>query len=182
MKSREHVVTNGRAVFYASMWEDLKKAATNCGWALGLHGSLNSDMDIMAMPWTENAVSPEELISELCKCFTGYEELRRDVIVSQNKPNNRLVYTLPIWADFYLDINIITSSPPLPSAEQQGWISVKDGTPTFGNVIVCIGGKSMGAFCNHYKELIIGGYVRTEEVTHWMPLPSPPVEEKDTKK
>lgn len=24
MKSREHVITNGRAVFYASMWEDFK--------------------------------------------------------------------------------------------------------------------------------------------------------------
>jgi len=50
MKSREHVVTNGRAVFYAAMWEDLRNAALDKGWALALHGSLASDMDIMAMP------------------------------------------------------------------------------------------------------------------------------------
>ena len=31
MKSREHVVTNGRAVFYACLWEDFRKAALDCG-------------------------------------------------------------------------------------------------------------------------------------------------------
>lgn len=107
MKSREHVTTNGRAVFYASMWEDLKNAALNCGWALGLHGSLNTDMDIMAMPWTETATPPYKMISELCKCFTDSEDVERTVEISNDKPNNRVVYTLSIWADFYLDINII---------------------------------------------------------------------------
>jgi len=107
MKSREHVTTNGRAVFYASMWEDLKNAAMDCGWALGLHGSLNSDMDIMAMPWTKDAKSIEYMIDKLCECFSGNDDLKKTILVSDDKPNNRVVYTLPIWADFYLDINII---------------------------------------------------------------------------
>ena len=54
-KDRRCVTTNGRAVFYAVMWEDLRNAALDVGWALALHGSLNSDMDIMAMPWVEDA-------------------------------------------------------------------------------------------------------------------------------
>ncbi len=107
MKSREHVTTNGRAAFYACMWEDLKTAALNSGWALGLHGSLSNDMDIMAMPWTEDSVSAWEMIGELCKCFTDAGELRSSVRVSADKPNNRVVYTISIWADFYLDINVI---------------------------------------------------------------------------
>jgi hypothetical protein len=89
MKSREHVTTNGRAVFYAAMWQDLKDAAKSHGWALGLHGSLNSDMDIMAMPWDEHANSVDLMISSICNCFTE---------------SNRVVYTLSIWADFYLDM------------------------------------------------------------------------------
>lgn len=60
MKSREHITCNGKAAFYASIYDDLRNAAMDCGWALGLHGSLSSDMDIMAMPWTENAKSVEE--------------------------------------------------------------------------------------------------------------------------
>lgn len=39
MKSREHVTTNGWAVFYASMWDDLRQAAMDKGWALAPMGS-----------------------------------------------------------------------------------------------------------------------------------------------
>ena len=114
-KSREHVTTNGRAAFYASLWPDLREAALDCGWALGLHGSLASDMDIMAMPWTENAIHPLEMILKLKKCFTDTK-----IDVSETPmPNNRMVYILSIWADFYLDINIIQRQvePSIPTRE-----------------------------------------------------------------
>ncbi len=108
MKSREHVITNGRAVFYASMWEDLKNAALDCGWALGLHGSLNSDMDIMAMAWTEDAKTIDEMIKSLESCFTIPETgFYKQTTINYDKPNNRVVYTVHIFADFYLDINVI---------------------------------------------------------------------------
>lgn len=110
MKSREHVTTNGRAVFFACMWEDLKNAALSHGWALGLHGSLSSDMDIMAMPWDEHASAVEIMIEQLCICFTDSAQLQDTLKVSKDKPNNRVVYTLSIWADFYLDINVIQSA------------------------------------------------------------------------
>ena len=106
-KSREHVTTNGRAAFYASLWPDLREVALDCGWALGLHGSLASDMDIMAMPWTEEAIPALEMILKLKKCFSDTK-----IDVSETPmPNNRMVYTLSIWADFYLDINIIQTLP-----------------------------------------------------------------------
>jgi hypothetical protein len=40
---------NNKAVFYAAIYGDLRDKALECGWALGLHGSLNSDMDIMVL-------------------------------------------------------------------------------------------------------------------------------------
>jgi len=107
MKSREHIVTNGRAVFYACLWEDLRNAALDCGWALGLHGSLSSDMDIMAMPWVENAKSVDEMIESLESCMTKPDERIFKTTKTTAKPNNRIVYTIHIFSDFYLDINII---------------------------------------------------------------------------
>jgi hypothetical protein len=104
MKDRETVTTNGRAVFYAAIWNDLRQAAMNKGWALALHGSLASDMDIMAMPWTEHASSADEMIEALKACFTDSPQIR---VTNTPMLNQRLVYTLSIWADFYLDINII---------------------------------------------------------------------------
>lgn len=109
-KDNKIITTNGRAAFYASMWPDFKDAALKCGWALGLHGSLASDMDIMAMPWTEEATPAEEMIKALSDCFTESPFSHEHRIPHKGKPNGRIVYTMSIWADFYLDINIIDSS------------------------------------------------------------------------
>ncbi|MEO1254632.1 MAG: hypothetical protein AAFY41_07085 [Bacteroidota bacterium] len=79
MKDREAVTTNGRAVFYASMWNDFRQAAMDHGWALGLHGSLANDMDIMAMPWTKNASHVSEMILSLRRCFGK----SKDIIVTE---------------------------------------------------------------------------------------------------
>lgn len=113
MKDREAITTNGRAAFYAAIWNDLRQAALNKGWALALHGSLASDMDIMAMPWTEEASEVDEMIEGIKNCFTDSDLM--DIQIT-DKPNNRRVYTLSIWADFYLDINIINEKKyhPLP--------------------------------------------------------------------
>lgn len=104
MKDRESVTTNGRAVFYAAMWDDLRRAAMSKGWALALHGSLSSDMDIMAMPWVDGASDDHEMIEALKKCFTDADRMR---LIVSDAPNGRRVFTIPIWSDFYLDINVI---------------------------------------------------------------------------
>lgn len=109
MKDRKEITTNGRAAFYATIWNDLRQAAMNCGWALGLHGSLASDMDIMAMPWIEDATTADIMIKNLIKCF-GFSDFWIEYqmqVDRTSKPNGRVVYTIPIYADFYLDINVI---------------------------------------------------------------------------
>ena len=106
-KDRESITLNGKAAFYASIYDDLKNAAIKCGWALGLHGSLQSDMDIMAMPWTEGAKPVDEMIQALSDCFTDNPWKGHHIIPHYDKPNNRVVYTMSIWADWYLDINVI---------------------------------------------------------------------------
>jgi len=108
--SNKHIVTNGKAAFYAVIIEDLKKAALNCGWALGLHGSLNNDMDIMAMPWTEDAKPVEDMIRALSDCFTDNPFKDEHLKPFYGKPNRRVVYTISIWADFYLDISVIQNA------------------------------------------------------------------------
>ena len=121
-KSREHIVTNGRAAFYASIWPDLLKAANDCGWALGLHGSLANDMDMMAMPWIEEAKPVEDLMQALSDCFTGNMWKDGHIVPHTGKPNNRIVYTMSIWADLHLDINIISNEYALPvSDEDELW-------------------------------------------------------------
>ena len=107
MKSREAITSNGKAVFYASIYNDLCQKALSCGWALGLHGSLSNDMDIMAMAWTDDAKPVEEMIQALSDCFDKSPFKDMHTVPHYGKPNNRVVYTMSIWGDFYLDINVI---------------------------------------------------------------------------
>ena len=106
-KNREAVTCNGRAAFYAAMWDDIRQCAMDCGWAVALHGSLASDMDIMAMAWTEGAVPFRQMTDKIANLFTGNGLAENYFITYSEKPHNRVVATIPIWADFYLDISAV---------------------------------------------------------------------------
>lgn len=109
MKNREAVTCNGRSAFYACMWNDIRQCAMDNGWAVALHGSLNSDMDIMAMPWVENAVTFSELINKIAELFDG-NDIALIYSIHYDKPHNRAVATIPIFGDFYLDISAIVKA------------------------------------------------------------------------
>lgn len=108
-KNRQAVTCNGRTAFYACMYEDIRQCAMDCGWAVSLHGSLASDMDIMAMPWVDNATTFKEMIDRVSKLFKDNDMSSQYVITYNEKPHNRVVATIPIWTDFYLDISTITA-------------------------------------------------------------------------
>lgn len=117
-KDRQAITCNGRPAFYASMYEDIRQCAMDRGWAVALHGSLASDMDIMAMPWTEQAVPFRSLIDTISKLFDGNDLAENYSITYDEKACNRIVATIPIWADFYIDISTIGQIPKKPIAAQ----------------------------------------------------------------
>ena len=110
-KNREAVTCNGRPAFYASMYEDIRKCAMDSGWAVALHGSLSSDMDIMAMPWAKEAIKFEELVNKISRLFDENSLSENYTITYDEKSHNRIVATIPIWADFYIDISTIEAVP-----------------------------------------------------------------------
>ena len=104
-KDRSSVTCNGRPAFYASMYEDIRKFAMDNGWAVALHGSLSSDMDIMAMPWAETAIGFEKFIAKIADLFDDNILSANYLITFNEKPFGRTVATIPIWEDFYIDIS-----------------------------------------------------------------------------
>lgn len=106
-KTRDEVKTNGRAVFYTVLWESFRKAALDCGWTLALHGSMASDMDIMGMPWVEDAESIETLVSKLNDCIDNTIWKDYNFKPYYGKPHKRIVYNLSIFGDFYIDLSVM---------------------------------------------------------------------------
>ena len=83
--------------FYAIMFEPLKAIALKFGYNLVLHGSLNRDMDLIAIPWNDELGSVEEMINEFCEYVGG--KLNPDV--KRDAPHGRKWYTIDIYRGGY---------------------------------------------------------------------------------
>ncbi len=57
---------------YAYYFLQLKEIALTYGYNLVLHGSLNRDLDLIAIPWKEEIGNKEEMIKEFCEYIGGY--------------------------------------------------------------------------------------------------------------
>lgn len=64
------VIRRATRAFVESLLADtlpgMQLAARGCGYALAVHGSLARDIDLVAIPWTENADTPQLLVQRLC--------------------------------------------------------------------------------------------------------------------
>jgi hypothetical protein len=113
MKDKKEINPRPAAMFYACVLESLRKIAISHGYALAIHGSCASDMDIIAVRWTQDHSPPLDLVcaflNELSRySFTGEndEDVRR--MTSPNiRFNTHLHYTIPIAADWYIDLCVI---------------------------------------------------------------------------
>ncbi len=105
--SKKEIDTNPKAGFYAVLYQDFRKAALKCGYALAIHGSMTSDMDLIAVAWVKEAKPAHVLVKAISDRIgeTVWKEhhLREKLI----HPHGRETYTLAIMGDWYIDLSII---------------------------------------------------------------------------
>lgn len=98
--------------YYAIMFEPLKEIALKYGYNLVLHGSLNRDMDLIAIPWSEDIRDVDDMINEFCEYIGGKIQLfnckREDngSITGDRftpKPHGRIVYVINIFRGGYFE-------------------------------------------------------------------------------
>ena len=84
------------------------EVANKCGYAIARHGSGVRDIDLVAIPWTEEAVSATELVCKLAATFTitlgnyGYD-----------KPHGRAAFSMwhHRWPDQQIDLSVMPLRP-----------------------------------------------------------------------
>lgn len=106
-KTKDEVRVEGKPVFYVVLFNPMKRAALDLGWALTIHGSMHSDMDLIAVPWVEDAAPVEDLVKALNDCIGETVWKESNLKKSADKPHGRIVYSLSIYADWYIDLSII---------------------------------------------------------------------------
>jgi len=91
------------ATVCAAMYHEIAEVARKHGYALAIHGSLQRDFDLIAIPWTESPAQPEIVVAELTAEF-GLKSVG-DI---GHKPHGRIVYTLACgWGECFLDLGFM---------------------------------------------------------------------------
>lgn len=78
-------------VYAAALYPDLAKLARGFGYALAVHGSLQRDFDLVAIPWTEDPADPEEVLAAITDQFAI-----RLLGGATGKPHGRRAWTISI--------------------------------------------------------------------------------------
>lgn len=99
---------------YARIFTKARIIAWQEGYALAVHGSTTRDLDLLAVPWTENNCSPERLTQRIAgTCDLGLESPKPSLM-----PHNRKTWTL-IFKEFgdprWIDLSVICpTTEPTP--------------------------------------------------------------------
>lgn len=97
---------NYAPTYAAAMYPELAKITRKHGYALAVHGSLARDLDLIAIPWVENAGEPQDIINDILKKYAV------NLIGNPNqKPHGRIAYTLSVgWGNCAIDIQFTPKS------------------------------------------------------------------------
>ena len=85
------------------------KLAREVGYAVGVHGSLKRDFDLIAAPWTDEAVEPLDLILHVCHGLKG--KLIGEIV---KKPQGRIGVNIQLNGWFkVIDLSVMPLSPKI---------------------------------------------------------------------
>jgi len=107
----------GPANLYSLILPDLRTAAHNCGYAIGLHGTMTNDLDLIAVPWTNEAVCAEKLVDDLRDSVNGFLLMDNPQFPPrwEDKPHGRRAVSIYLigsgeWGglgEIYIDLSIM---------------------------------------------------------------------------
>lgn len=98
---------------YVGLYPVLSEIANDHGYALAIHGSLQRDFDLVAVPWADEVTEAEFLIRSIAKylhrMFQSEVEIDKLFATPYHsmKPHGRRSWCIPIDSGAYLDISVM---------------------------------------------------------------------------
>ena len=80
-----------RAAAYVALVPSITKLAREFGYACAVHGSMSSDLDIILVPWVEDAKEPEEVVEAIRMLIGGKKG--KHAVLPTVKPHGRLSWS-----------------------------------------------------------------------------------------
>lgn len=115
-QSKEPRLRSGpRVLVFAAMLPGLQQTARECGYALAVHGSMQTDLDLVAVPWHDEATDAEALVEALRVHIDGVIYEYQDPTFEKNgatRSHGRRVWSIHTrecvtGTEPYLDISVM---------------------------------------------------------------------------
>ncbi len=92
----------------------MRDAAVSKGYALTVHGSLARDIDLVAVPWTDEAVSAEEVAEAIRQAAAKANPMGVAFVASRiadefprRRPHGRLCWSYHLGAGPFVDLSVM---------------------------------------------------------------------------
>lgn len=104
----------GAADKYATVIHQVREVARAHGYAIGVHGSGERDLDLIAVPWTDEATAADVLVEAIRVAVGGFIINRADAKPNdytkrnpEPKPHGRLAWSIHLGGGPYIDLSVI---------------------------------------------------------------------------
>lgn len=95
------------APIYIGAYKELAEIARKHGYAMAVHGSVARDLDLICIPWVDDAAGPQAVVDEITSTFAFKETDKPPRI----REHGRIVYTLLVsFGDCFLDLSFTPRS------------------------------------------------------------------------
>jgi len=98
---------------YAPLIPVLTAKAREHGYAVGVHGSMNFDLDLLLVPWTDFATPRLHVLAALAESV-GLDPAT--ILGPEEKPHGRLAHIFPLGNGLALDVSVMPRKEP-PDAD-----------------------------------------------------------------
>jgi hypothetical protein len=96
-----------RPLCYTLIFQWIVDVAKKYGYAIGLHGSMSRDLDLIAAPWTEEAICADQLISKIAEACGGFVSADLLTVNPEYRPHGRMAYSIQLGRGLYVDISVM---------------------------------------------------------------------------
>ncbi|MER8999987.1 hypothetical protein NKJ52_20685 [Mesorhizobium australicum] len=90
------------APVYIGAYKELTEIARKHGYAMAVHGSVARDLDLICIPWIDDADDPQAVVDEITSRFAIKETDKPPRV----REHGRIVYTLLVsFGDCFIDLS-----------------------------------------------------------------------------
>jgi hypothetical protein len=98
---------------YAQLLPRIREKGKELGYAIAIHGTMSRDLDLLAVPWIEDAAEPIELVNAIAEAVDGYvigDGTDNRGHVSENptvQPHGRLSWNICWGGKPFIDLSVM---------------------------------------------------------------------------